>query len=157
MKQYIKSEPIKWDFKFLFRCSSKTGYLYQMDIYLGKKQNTKFKLNLIEKLFDKNTNAIRTVRKNRKKMQKMLEDKNKRRDDCQFLCSKNVMTCKWMDNRSVLLVSAALEGMDVVSSVQRIEKGSAIKSVIPCPTVVSYTKMEWVGLILWINKLQHIG
>ena len=94
MKQYIKSEPIKWDFKFLFRCSSKTGYLYQMDIYLGKKQNTKFKLNLIEKLFDKNTNAIRTVRKNRKKMQKMLEDKNKRRDDCQILCSKNVMTCK---------------------------------------------------------------
>ena len=62
-----------------------------------------------------------------------------------------------MDNRSVLLVSTALEGMDVVSPVQRIEKGSAIKSVIPCPTVVSYTKMEWVGLILWINKLQHIG
>ena len=47
--------------------------------------------------------------------------------------------------------------MDVVSPVQRIEKGSAIKSVIPCPTIVSYTKMEWVGLILWINKLQHIG
>ena len=27
MKQYIKSKPIKWDFKFWLRCSSKTGYL----------------------------------------------------------------------------------------------------------------------------------
>ena len=33
MKQYIESKPIKWDFKFWFRCSSKTGYLYQMDVY----------------------------------------------------------------------------------------------------------------------------
>ena len=44
MEQYIKSKPIKWGFKFWFRCSSKTGYLYQMDIYLGKKQNTEFNL-----------------------------------------------------------------------------------------------------------------
>ena len=44
MKQYIKSKPIKWSFKFWFRYSSETGYLYQMDIYLGKKQNTEFNL-----------------------------------------------------------------------------------------------------------------
>ena len=41
-----------------------------------------------------------------------------------------------MDNRSVLLVSTALEGMDDVSSVQMREKGSATKSAIPCPTAV---------------------
>ena len=61
-----------------------------------------------------------------------------------------------MDNRSVLLVSAALEGMDVVSPVQRIEKGSAIKSVIPCPTVVSYTKMEWVDQQTAAYRLEHL-
>ena len=44
MKQCIKSKPIKWGFKFWFRCSSKTGYLYQLDIYLDKKQNTEFNL-----------------------------------------------------------------------------------------------------------------
>ena len=33
MKQYIKSKPIKWSFKFWFCCWSKYGYLYQMDIY----------------------------------------------------------------------------------------------------------------------------
>ena len=32
MKQYIKLKPIKWGFKFWFHCSSKSGYLYQMDI-----------------------------------------------------------------------------------------------------------------------------
>ena len=94
MKQYIKSKPIQWGFKFWFRCPSKTGYLHQMDIYLSKKQNTEFNLGeevvlqlikdlegsfctvyfdnffnspiLIEKLFDKNIYAIGTVRKNRK-------------------------------------------------------------------------------------------
>ena len=27
MKQYVKNKPIKWGFKFWFRCASKTGYL----------------------------------------------------------------------------------------------------------------------------------
>ena len=31
-KKCIKSKPIKWSFKFWFRCSNKSGYLYQMDI-----------------------------------------------------------------------------------------------------------------------------
>ena len=44
MKQYIKSKSVKWGFKFWFRCSSKTGYFYQKDIYFGKKQNTEFNL-----------------------------------------------------------------------------------------------------------------
>ena len=40
MKQYVKNEPIIWGFKFWFRCASKTGYLYQLDLYLGKKEKT---------------------------------------------------------------------------------------------------------------------
>ena len=31
MKQYIKSKPIKWDFKFWFCCSSKSGYLLRKE------------------------------------------------------------------------------------------------------------------------------
>ena len=38
MNQYIKSKPIEWAFKFWFCCLSKSGYLYQMDMYLGRKQ-----------------------------------------------------------------------------------------------------------------------
>ena len=44
MRQYMKNEPIKWGFKFLFRCGVKSGYLYEFNMYLGKKGNTKFGL-----------------------------------------------------------------------------------------------------------------
>ena len=37
MKQYIKQKPIQWDLKFWLRCDSKTGYLYQLDLYFEKK------------------------------------------------------------------------------------------------------------------------
>ena len=50
MKQYIKPKPTKWGFKFWFRCSSKFGYLYQMDIYLGRKQTSEFNLGLGEEV-----------------------------------------------------------------------------------------------------------
>ena len=50
MKQYMKSKPIKWGFKFWFCCSSKSGYLYQMDIYLGRKQTPEFNLGLGEEV-----------------------------------------------------------------------------------------------------------
>ena len=48
MKQHIKTRPIKWGFKFWFCSSSKSSYLYQMDIYLGRKQTPEFNLGLGE-------------------------------------------------------------------------------------------------------------
>ena len=70
-------------------------------------------------------------------MPKMLEDKKMKKCYCEFLCSKNVMGCKQMDNWSVLLVSTtALGDMDDVLSFQRREKRSATKSAILCLTVV---------------------
>ena len=44
MRQYMKNKPIKWGFKFWFRCGSKSGYLYEFDMYLGKKAKTEFGL-----------------------------------------------------------------------------------------------------------------
>ena len=49
MKQYIKSKLIKWGFKFWFHSSSKSGYLHQMDIYLGRKQTPEFNRGLGKK------------------------------------------------------------------------------------------------------------
>ena len=89
---------------------------------------------MIEKLFDKNIYAIGTVCKNRKQMPKMLYNKKMKRRDCERLYLENVMACKWMDNRSVLLASTAFEGMDDISSVQRREKGFATKFAILCST-----------------------
>ena len=67
-----------------------------------------------------------------------------KRGDCEFLHSKNVMACKWMDNQSVLLVSTALEGMYDVSSVQR-KKRICDKICYPCPTVVNLFIQNWHG------------
>ena len=91
---------------------------------------------LIEKLFQKGIYGIGTVRANRKQMPKMIDDKQMKRGDCKFLFSGNTMACKWMDNRSVLLLSSALEGMNDILSVQRREKGSKTKSLVLCPKVV---------------------
>ena len=108
---------------FSFFCSNKSGYLYQMDIYLGRKQTPEFNLGLgeevvlqltkdlersfctvyfdnffnspklIEKLFQKGIYGIGTVRANRKQMSKMVGDKQMKRGDCRFLFSGNTMAC----------------------------------------------------------------
>ena len=37
MKQYKKNKPIKWEFKSWFSLGCKFGYLYDFDMYMGKK------------------------------------------------------------------------------------------------------------------------
>ena len=44
MRQFMQNKPIKWGFKIWFQCGSKSGYLYQFDMYLGKKSKTEFGL-----------------------------------------------------------------------------------------------------------------
>ena len=44
MRQYMKNKPIKWGFKFWFRYGAKSVYLFEFDMYLGKKGNTEFGL-----------------------------------------------------------------------------------------------------------------
>ena len=178
MNQYIKSKPIKWGFEFWFRCSRKSGYLYQMDIYLGMKQTPEFNLGLreevvlqltkdferlfctvffdnffnsrklIEKLFQKGIYGIGTVRANGKQMPKMIDDKQMKKGDCKLLFSGNTMDYKWMDNRSVLFLSSALEGMIDILSVQRREKGSEIMSSVPFTNVVKLYNSGMSGVEL---------
>ena len=42
MYQYMKKKPIHSDFKFWSCCVSKLRYLYEFDMYLGKKENTEY-------------------------------------------------------------------------------------------------------------------
>ncbi|GAB0099758.1 hypothetical protein DMENIID0001_156450 [Sergentomyia squamirostris] len=44
MKQYIRNKPIKWGFKMWCRCDAATGYLFEFDIYQGKKALPEFGL-----------------------------------------------------------------------------------------------------------------
>ena len=78
----------------------------------------------------------------------MINDKHMKRGDCEFLFSGNTMACKWMDNRSVLLLSSALEGMNDILSFQRREKGSKTNSSAPSVKPVKLYKSSMGGVDL---------
>ena len=44
MRQHIKNIPIKLGFRVWYRCTPKTGYLYDFNIYTGRKETTEFGL-----------------------------------------------------------------------------------------------------------------
>ena len=67
---------------------------------------------LINKLFEENIYGIRTVKSNRKHMPKHKDDQKMVRGDSYFQFSKNVICCKWFDNKPLLLLATNIEGMD---------------------------------------------
>ena len=106
---------------------------------------------LIGKLFQKGIYGIygnETVRANRKQVPKIINDKQMKRGDFEFLFSGNTMDCKWMDNRSVLLLSSALEGMNDILSAQWREKGFKDQVFDPCPKVVKLYNSDIGGVDL---------
>ena len=163
-KQYIKNKTVKWGFKWWCRCSSLTGYLYEFNLYLGKKEKTELGLGesvvlnlsqklegsyctlyfdnffssplLVSKLYEKGLYCVGTVRKDRCNMAVMPNDSNMKRGDIEFQFSENIAVVKWFDNCAVTLVGTALEGCDQISSVSRRAKGQSSKVTVPCPKMV---------------------
>ena len=89
-------------------------------------------------------------------MSKMIEDKQMQREDCEFFFSANTMPCNWLDNRSVLQLSSSLEGMNDILSVQKKEKGSKIKSSVPCPKVLKSYNSGMGGVDLMDQRMPHV-
>ena len=46
MKQNIINKPIKWGFKYWYRCDSGTGYVYRLELYQGRKEKGELNLGL---------------------------------------------------------------------------------------------------------------
>ena len=179
-KQYIKNKPIKWGFKWWCRCSSTTGYLYEFNLYLGKKEKTEIGLGesvvlnlsqklegsyctlyfdnffnsplLVNKLYEKGLYCVGTVRKDRRNMAVMPNDSNMKRGDIEFQFSENIAAVKWFDNRGVTLVGTALEGCDQISSVSRRAKGQSSKVTVPCPKMVKDYNSNMGGVDLLDQK-----
>ena len=106
MKQYIKNKPMKWGFKYWYRCDSEAGYVYQLELYQGQKKKRKFNLGssvvlelyqvlkdthvdtflnssiLIQKLHDNGLYGLGTARSDRINMPQMKKDKEIKRGDC---------------------------------------------------------------------------
>ena len=175
MGQYMKNKPIKWGFKFWFRCGSKSGYLYQFDMYLGKKSKTEFGLgesvvlslcenlknsycyvffdnfftspNLMLKLFEDGIYATGTVRSNRKHMPNLKTDKQMKRGEHDWLACDTISATKWMDKQSVILLSN-YHNPSVVQEINRRVKGSKEKMKVSCPTVIREYNMYMGGVDL---------
>jgi len=61
LRQYVKGKPIKWGFKMWCRCDSKSGYLFEFDLYTGKKRN-QVEYGLGEGVVLQLTQAIKNLR-----------------------------------------------------------------------------------------------
>ena len=176
MKQYIKNKPIKWGFKYWYRCDSNTGYVYQLELYLGRKESTELNLGssvvldlcktlkdtychvffdnffnsplLIKMLHDNGIYGLGTVRTNRKNMPDMRKDKEMSRGDFQCKYYNNIACIKWFDNKAVLLLGSHLEEVTTLSSVQRRLKGSASKIAVNCPNAIKMYNSKMGGVDL---------
>ena len=80
-------------------------------------------------------------------MPKLKDGKKMVRGDSDFQFSKNVICCKWFDNKPVLLLATNIEGLDGTSNVMRRTKGFATKTPVSCPNIIM--------LMLWIKKRLH--
>ena len=144
-KQYMKNKSIKWGFKWWCLCCSKTRFLYDFDLYLGKMEKTDFGLGetvvldlsqklqnthcrlyidnffnsgtLVESLFNRRIYCLGTVRSDRKNMAIIKKDKDMKRGDIDAQYANNVVAVKWLDNRGVIMVSTCLEECNKVSTV----------------------------------------
>ena len=163
MRQYMKNKPIKWGCKFWFQCSCKPGYLYHFDKHLGKKSKTEFgpaesvvltlcknlknsycyvffdnfftSPNLMLKLFEDGIYAAGTIKSNRKHMPTLKADKQMKRGEHDWLECDTISATKWMDNRSVILLSN-YHNPSVVQEIKRRVKGSKKKVKLSCPAVI---------------------
>ena len=161
MRQDMKNKPIKRGFKFWFRCGAKSGYLYEFDMYLGKKGNSEFGLGesvvlslrqqlkdthcfvffdnfftrpaLLVKLLEMGIYATGTVRANRKIMPVLKHDREMKRGEHHWFSSNNLsaITC----NKSVIRLSKYFNPKEM-QQIERRVKGSKDKVKVTCPSVI---------------------
>ena len=179
-KQYMKNKPIKLGFKWWCRCCSKTGYLYEFDLYLGKMEEAELGLwetvvldlskqlknphcmlyfdnffnspTLIEKFFDKGIYCLGTVGSDRKNMAVMKKDKDTKRGLVDFQYADNVVAVKWLDNRGVTMVGICPEERDKISTVSRRVKGQSAKTSVPYPEIIKDYNSGMAGVDLLDQK-----
>ncbi|GAB0095806.1 hypothetical protein DMENIID0001_112360 [Sergentomyia squamirostris] len=176
MKQYMKDKPIKWGFKIWCRCDSDTGYLYECDVYQGRKTLPDYGLGecvvlqlsekiqnigcelyfdnffnstlLQQALLERGIFSCGTVQKNRKNLPKdLVEDKQMGRGDFDWRCSGSIVCMKWMDKKAVHVLSNFLSPLET-KDVKRRQAGTSNKLEINCPMMISTYNKHMNGVDL---------
>ena len=68
-------------------------------------------------------------------MSKLKEDKISSSEN-DFHYSKNIICCKWYNNKPVLFLKSNVNGMSGISNIMRRTKGSATITLVSCPNVI---------------------
>ena len=163
-KQYMKNKPIIWGFKWWCRCCSKTGYLYEFDLYLGNKKKAELGLRetvvldlskklentscmlyfdnffnsptLVEKILIREYTALAQFQVTEKIWLSKKKDKDMKRGDVDFQYADNVVAVKWFDNRGVTMVGTCLEECYTISTVSRRVKGQNANTPVSCLEII---------------------
>ena len=77
-------------------------------------------------------------------MLKLKEDKKMSWSETDFLYCKNIICCKWYDNKPVSLLATNIDGMSGISNVMRQIKSSATKIPVSCSNIIKLYKMAWL-------------
>lgn len=166
MRQYIKNKPVKWGFKMWCRADSSTGYLFQFDLYTGRKQggaetglgesvvlqltngleglgcelyfdNFFNSPNLQHTLAYRNIRACGTVRSNRKNIPKNVPvDKTMQRGQIFTTSSQGISFIKWMDNKAVFMLTNFLSPIPTTTVKRRVQR-SGEKINVTCPEIIA--------------------
>lgn len=180
MKQYMKDKPVSWGFKLWCLCESNTGFLYNVDIYTGKKafvqhglgesvvlklaaplpskgielyfDNFFTSLKLLDILKQNDIMACGTIRSNRKYMPKnFIPDKSMKRGDISHFTSEGISVVKWLDNRAVFAATNFLDP-DGTFIVKRRQAGQANKISVNCPSIIQHYNKGMGGVDLMDQK-----
>ena len=183
LKQYVKGKPVQWGFKLWCRCHSTIGYLFQFDLYTGKKtghveqglgegvvlslteqiknlqyhvyidnffNTAQLQFNLLNHKIG-SAGTVRLNRKNLPKSEQLPNDQSMNKGDMVSFESNAVYFTKWMDNKSVHMLSNILATLPV-QDVQRKKKKSSGKDVVKCPFVVQQYNKHMGGVDLMDQK-----
>ena len=91
--------------------------------------------------------ATGTVRANRKNMPVLKHDKEMKRDEHDWFASNHLSAIKWMDNKSVVLLSNYFNPEDT-QQIERRGKGSKDKVKVTCPSVFQEYNQSMGGVDL---------
>ena len=98
-------------------------------------------------------------RSNWKQMSELKEDKKTFRGESEFHYSKNIICCKWCNNKPPLLLATNIDGMSGLSNRMRKTKGSATKTPVSCLNIIRLYNngMGYQALQQWNGWCRYNG
>ena len=130
-KQYCPDKPVKFGFKVFVLCDAETNYIYNIDVYTGKKEvitkdlggrtvldlvsglenkghilymdSFYSSVDLFRELEKRHFGCTGTIRKNRKKLPTGIKAQKLAQGEVFFFQSGNLSALKWKDKRDIYI------------------------------------------------------